>query len=71
MARGQWAEAIHEADQVVEQSRPRIRLKYRALGLATRATAQRQLRRKRALSDADATIAVARGSATQRFFFTV
>jgi tetratricopeptide (TPR) repeat protein len=60
MARGRWAEAIHEADQVVEQSRPRIRLKYEALGLATRATAQRLLRRKGALSDADAAIAVGR-----------
>ena len=60
MARGQWAEAIHEADQVVEQSRPRTRLKYEALGLATRAAAERQLRRKGAAADADGAIDVAR-----------
>jgi tetratricopeptide (TPR) repeat protein len=60
MARGQWADAIQEADQVVEQSRARTRLKYEALGLATRAAAERQLRRKAATADAQAAIEVAR-----------
>src|SRR5205814_2069630 len=53
-------EAIHEADQVVEQSRPRSRLKYEALGLAMRAAAQRQLGREGAAADADSAIDAAR-----------
>lgn len=60
IARGAWAEAIQEADRVVEHSRARTRVKYEALGLALRAAAKRQLRRKGAAADADIAIDVAR-----------
>ena len=60
MARGEWAEAIQEADRVVEHSRARTRVKYEALGLAVRAAAKRHVRRKGAATDADAAIDVAR-----------
>jgi tetratricopeptide (TPR) repeat protein len=60
IARGAWAEAIQEADRVVEQSRARTRVKYEALGLALRAAAKRQLQRKGAAADADTAIDVAR-----------
>jgi tetratricopeptide (TPR) repeat protein len=60
LARGAWVEVIQEADQVVEQSRARTRVKYEALGLAVRAVAKRHLRRKGAAADADAAIEVAR-----------
>jgi hypothetical protein len=44
-ARANWAEAVTFASSVVEQSEARSRLKYQALGLATRARARGQPRR--------------------------
>ncbi|HEX4565987.1 MAG TPA: hypothetical protein VH138_05115 [Vicinamibacterales bacterium] len=46
MARGEWAEAMQEADRVVEHSRARTRVKYEALGVALRAAAKHHLRWK-------------------------
>jgi hypothetical protein len=43
LARGRWADAETAATQVVDQSRPRHRAKYEALGLASRARARQQL----------------------------
>ena len=60
VARAAWHEAIDAATHVVEQSRPRQRLKYEALALATRARASARLGLRRALDDARAATQVAR-----------
>lgn len=60
LARGNWSEAIVAAGHVVEQSRARSRVKYEALGLATRARALNRLGSGQAVDDAQAAIIVAR-----------
>lgn len=60
VARGAWHDAIEAATQVIDQSRPRQRLKYEALALATRARAWAQLRSRRSADDARAATEVAR-----------
>ena len=62
-ARGSWAEAISAASHVVDQSRPRHRLKYEALGLATRARARYRAGLLRAVDDARGAVHVARSLA--------
>jgi tetratricopeptide (TPR) repeat protein len=60
VARGAWHDAIEAATHVIDQSRPRQRLKYEALALATRARAWAQLGSRRAADDARAATEVAR-----------
>ena len=59
-ARAAWTEAIRAATHVIDQSRPRHRLKYRALGLATRARARHRLEVRRAVDDGRDAVEVAR-----------
>jgi tetratricopeptide (TPR) repeat protein len=60
LARGTWTEAVSAASNVVDQSRPRHRLKYEALGLATRARARSRLGLPQAVDDARGAVRVAR-----------
>jgi tetratricopeptide (TPR) repeat protein len=60
MARGNPADAIVAAQNVVEQSRLRSRPKYEALGLAVRARARHRLGLRQAVTDARAAVSVAR-----------
>ena len=60
LARGACDDAVRAATEVVEQSRARHRLKYEALGRATRARAAHQLRLGCAATEAMAAVAVAR-----------
>jgi tetratricopeptide (TPR) repeat protein len=59
-ARGAWAEAVHAATHVIDQSRRRHRPKYEALGLVTRARASRQVGAPSAARDARAAVKAAR-----------
>jgi tetratricopeptide (TPR) repeat protein len=59
-ARGAWTDAIRAATTVIDQSRPRHRLKYEAMGLATRARARRRIDTREAADDARAAVDVAR-----------
>jgi hypothetical protein len=52
LARGSWSEAVDAATHVVDQSRPRHRLKYEALGLAARARGRHRLGSRVAVEDA-------------------
>ena len=63
LARGAWTEAIRAATNVVDQSRPRHRLKYEALGLATRARARHRLGLRQSVDDAHGAVHVARSLA--------
>jgi tetratricopeptide (TPR) repeat protein len=60
LARGRWADAETAATQVVDQSRPRHRAKYEALGLASRARARQSLKSRVARDDAQSAVSVAR-----------
>jgi tetratricopeptide (TPR) repeat protein len=60
VARGDWAEAVRAATDVVDQSRPRHRLKYEALALATRTQAAHRLGARSAVKDAETAVKVAR-----------
>ena len=60
LARSDWAEAEAAATLVIDQSRPRRRPKYEALGLAVRATARKELGSRLAFADARASVQVAR-----------
>ena len=60
LARGRWADAETAATQVVDQSRPRRRAKYEALGLASRARARQQLGSSLAHDDAQRSVSAAR-----------
>jgi len=60
VARGAWGEAVREATRVIDQSRSRHRLKYEALGLATKARASHRLGARSALQDARAAAHTAR-----------
>ncbi len=59
-ARGAWTEATRAATNVIERSRARQRLKYEALGLATRARARARLGAREAVGDARTAVDVAR-----------
>jgi tetratricopeptide (TPR) repeat protein len=59
-ARGDWTEAIRAATNVIDQARARHRLKYEALGLATRARARKRRGARQAVDDARAAAHVAR-----------
>ncbi|HEY2435001.1 MAG TPA: AAA family ATPase [Vicinamibacterales bacterium] len=59
-ARAAWSHAARAATHVVEQSRARHRLKYEALGLATRARALHHVGSRQAVADARDAAAVAR-----------
>jgi tetratricopeptide (TPR) repeat protein len=60
VARGAWHDAVDAATHVIDQSRPRQRLNYEALALATRARASARLGSRRAADDARAATQVAR-----------
>jgi tetratricopeptide (TPR) repeat protein len=60
IARGDWKEGSVAAAHVVEQSRAHSRMKYEALGLATRARALACLGSRKAAGDAQAAISLAR-----------
>jgi tetratricopeptide (TPR) repeat protein len=59
LARGDWADAEAAATHVIEQSRPRRRPKYEALGLAVRAMARKQLGSRLASPDGQTAVRVA------------
>ncbi|MGH9412074.1 MAG: ATP-binding protein, partial [Vicinamibacterales bacterium] len=59
-ARAAWSSAARAATHVIDQSRPRHRLKYEALGLATRARALHRMGSREAAADARAAVDVAR-----------
>jgi DNA-binding CsgD family transcriptional regulator len=69
LAGGDWREAVRLATDSIEASRARMRPKYESAGLATRALALVALGRKReAIADLTAAVAVARGTADPAMF---
>ncbi len=63
LARGEWDTAMAEATDGIDRCRQRVRPKYEALGLMTRARALQRLGRTRdAIADADNSVTVARST---------